>query len=121
MLRAKCMKARSIRAGSNPAGSRGAQNPLCSAGHVFCLFLVIRNIVPSNTVPPSLILNVASNIVLMPPRSPCNQERYNWGNILLSDSLQFVRIGNETAQQLLKILLMLARNGPLGARTCAGC
>ena len=24
MLRAKCMKARSIRAGSNPAGSRGA-------------------------------------------------------------------------------------------------
>ena len=61
------------------------QNPLHSAGRVFCLFLVIRNIVPSNTVPPSLILNVASNIVLMPPRSPCNQERYNWENILLSD------------------------------------
>ena len=29
MLRAKCMKARSIRAGSNPAGSRGAALMLC--------------------------------------------------------------------------------------------
>ena len=33
MLRAKCMKARSIRAGSNPAGSRGAtQGDLVEAG-----------------------------------------------------------------------------------------
>ena len=36
---------------------------------------------------PSFILNVGSNIVVMPPRSPCNQERYSWENILPSDSL----------------------------------
>ena len=36
MLRAKCMKARSIRAGSNPAGSRGAkQNLHCFLGLVY--------------------------------------------------------------------------------------